>query len=112
VKVLTAPGKDRILGATVVGEHAGELISEFVTAMRHGLGLNRILATIHVYPTFAEANKYAAGAWKRARVTRGQHRLLEAFHAWMRGAGGLGAVVSRAPAALGDRHPAYQQDHP
>ncbi len=64
VKVLTAPGSDRILGATIAGEHAGELIAEFVSAMRHGLGLNKILGTIHVYPTLAEANKYAAGAWK------------------------------------------------
>ncbi|HUG75925.1 MAG TPA: FAD-dependent oxidoreductase [Burkholderiales bacterium] len=112
VKVLTVPGKDRILGATIAGSHAGELIAEYVTAMRHGLGLNKILGTIHVYPTLAEANKSAAGAWKRAQVTRGQHRLLEAFHAWMRGAGGLGTVVSRAPAAFGDRRPAYQQDHP
>ena len=85
VKVLTAPGKDRILGATVVGAHAGELIAELVLAMKHGIGLNKILGAIHVYPTFAEANKYAAGAWKRAHAPK---RLLEAlarFHAWMRG---------------------------
>ncbi|MEJ2344442.1 MAG: FAD-dependent oxidoreductase [Gammaproteobacteria bacterium] len=68
VKVLTAPGRDRILGATIVGAHAGEMIAEFVTAMRHRLGLNKILGTIHVYPTFSEANKYAAGAWKRAHA--------------------------------------------
>ena len=72
VKVLTAPGKDRILGATIVGEHAGDLIAEFVLAMKHGLGLNKILGTIHIYPTLAEAAKYAAGAWKRAQVTQGQ----------------------------------------
>ena len=66
VKVLTAPGKDRILGATIAGEHAGDLITEFVAAMRHGFGLNKILSTIHIYPTLAEANKYAAGEWKRA----------------------------------------------
>jgi pyruvate/2-oxoglutarate dehydrogenase complex dihydrolipoamide dehydrogenase (E3) component/uncharacterized membrane protein YdjX (TVP38/TMEM64 family) len=85
VKVLTAPGKDRVLGATIVGEHAGELIAEYIAAMKHGIGLNRILGTIHVYPTFAEANKYAAGAWKRAHAPK---RLLEAagrFNAWMRG---------------------------
>jgi pyruvate/2-oxoglutarate dehydrogenase complex dihydrolipoamide dehydrogenase (E3) component/uncharacterized membrane protein YdjX (TVP38/TMEM64 family) len=85
VKVLTVPGKDRILGATIVGEHAGELITEFILAMRHGLGLNRILGTIHVYPTFSEAGKYAAGAWKRAHAPR---RLLEwvgRYHAWRRG---------------------------
>jgi pyruvate/2-oxoglutarate dehydrogenase complex dihydrolipoamide dehydrogenase (E3) component/uncharacterized membrane protein YdjX (TVP38/TMEM64 family) len=82
VKVLTAPGKDRILGATIVGDHAGELIAEFVAAMRHGLGMNKILATIHIYPTLAEANKYAAGVWKKAHAP---HRLLRAvarYHAW------------------------------
>jgi len=85
VKVLTAPGRDRILGATIVGEHAGDLIAEFVTAMRHGLGMNKILGTIHIYPTLAEANKYAAGAWKRARAPQGVLRTVEKFHAWMRG---------------------------
>ncbi len=85
VKVLTVPGKDRILGVTIVGEHAGDLIAEYVLAMRHGLGLNKILGTIHIYPTLAEANKYAAGEWKRAHVPE---RLLEwvaKFHAWRRG---------------------------
>ncbi len=84
VRVLTVPGKDRILGATIVGEHAGDLIIEFIAAMRHGFGLNKILGTIHIYPTFSEANKYAAGNWKRAHVP---HRLLNwagRFHAWMR----------------------------
>ena len=84
VKVLTPPGKDRILGVTIVGEHAGDLIAEFVLAMRHGLGLNKILGTIHIYPTLAEANKYAAGEWKRAHVP---HRMLEwvaRFHRWRR----------------------------
>ena len=85
VKVLTAPGKDRILGATIVGEHAGETIAEFVAAMKHGIGLNKILGTIHVYPTLAEANKYAAGAWKKARAPQGLLRKVERFHAWMRG---------------------------
>lgn len=66
VKVLTPPGKDRILGATIVAAHAGEMIAEFVLAMKHGLGMNDLLGTIHVYPTMMEANKYAAGAWKRA----------------------------------------------
>jgi pyruvate/2-oxoglutarate dehydrogenase complex dihydrolipoamide dehydrogenase (E3) component/uncharacterized membrane protein YdjX (TVP38/TMEM64 family) len=86
VKVLTVPGKDRILGVTIVGEHAGDLIAEYVLAMRHGLGLNKILGTIHIYPTLAEANKYAAGEWKRAHVPR---RLLEwvaKFHKWRRNA--------------------------
>jgi pyruvate/2-oxoglutarate dehydrogenase complex dihydrolipoamide dehydrogenase (E3) component len=85
VRVLTVPGRDRILGATIVGEHAGELIVEFVAAMKHGFGLNKILGTIHIYPTFAEANKYAAGNWKRAHAPRGVLRGLERFHAWMRG---------------------------
>ena len=85
VKVLTVPGKDRILGATIAGERAGELIAEFVAAMKHGIGLNKILGTIHVYPTWAEANKYAAGAWKRARAPERLLRHVERFHTWMRG---------------------------
>ncbi len=85
VKILTVPGKDKILGATIVGEHAGDLIVEFILAMRHGIGLNKILGTIHIYPTWVEANKYAAGNWKRAHAPQ---RLLEwvgRFHAWSRG---------------------------
>jgi len=85
VKVLTKPGKDRILGATIVGEHAGDLITEFVTAMRNGIGLNKILGTIHIYPTLAEANKYAAGNWKRAHAPTGLLRLVERYHRWRRG---------------------------
>jgi pyruvate/2-oxoglutarate dehydrogenase complex dihydrolipoamide dehydrogenase (E3) component/uncharacterized membrane protein YdjX (TVP38/TMEM64 family) len=85
VKVLTVPGKDRILGATIAAEHAGELIVEFISAMKHGIGLNKILGTIHVYPTFAEANKYAAGAWKKAHAPQALLRHLERYHAWMRG---------------------------
>ena len=85
VKVLTAPGRDTILGATIVGEHAGELIVEFVAAMRHRIGLKKILGTIHIYPTLAEANKYAAGAWRKARAPEGLLRKVEKFHAWMRG---------------------------
>jgi pyruvate/2-oxoglutarate dehydrogenase complex dihydrolipoamide dehydrogenase (E3) component/uncharacterized membrane protein YdjX (TVP38/TMEM64 family) len=85
VKVLTVPGKDRILGATIAGERAGELIVEFIAAMKHGIGLNKILGTIHVYPTWAEANKYAAGAWKKARAPERLLRQVERFHAWMRG---------------------------
>ncbi len=84
VKVLTVPGKDRILGVTIVGAHAGDLLAEYVLAMRHGLGLNKILGTIHTYPTMAEANKYAAGEWKRAHQPT---RLLEwvgKFHTWRR----------------------------
>jgi len=84
VKVLTAPGKDRILGATIVGEHAGELITEYVTAMRHKLGMNKILGTIHIYPTLAEANKFAAGEWKRAHAPRRVLAWLKRFHKWQR----------------------------
>src|SRR5260221_313617 len=85
VKVLTVPGKDRILGATLVGEHAGDLIVEFITAMKYGIGLNKILGTIHIYPTLAEASKYAAGAWKRAHAPQGVLKNLERVHAWRRG---------------------------
>ena len=85
VKVLTVPGKDRILGATIVGERAGDLIAEFVLAMRHGLGLGKILGTIHVYPTYAEAVKYAAGNWKRAHVSPRVLAWLQRYHAWRRG---------------------------
>ena len=85
VKVLTVPGKDRILGATIVGEHAGDLLVEFVLAMKHGLGLNKILGTIHTYPTMAEANKYAAGEWKRAHAPQKLLAWLARFHTWRRG---------------------------
>jgi len=84
VKVLTVPGKDRILGATIVGEHAGDLVAEFVTAMRYGLGLNKILGTIHIYPTWTEANKYAAGNWKRAHAPEKLLEWVEKFHRWSR----------------------------
>lgn len=84
VKVLTVPGKDKILGATIVGEHAGDLLVEYVAAMRHGLGLNKILGTIHTYPTLAEANKYAAGVWKRAHSPEKLLRWAERYHAWLR----------------------------
>ena len=85
VKVLTVPKKDKILGVTIVGEHAADLLAEYVLAMRHGLGLNKILGTIHTYPTLSEANKYAAGEWKRNHQP---HKLLAwvaRFHAWQRG---------------------------
>ncbi len=84
VKVLTVPGKDKILGATIVGPHAGELITEFVTAMKNNLGLNKILGTIHIYPTLSEANKYAAGEWKRAHAPDSVLRWVEKFHRWQR----------------------------
>ncbi len=86
VKVLTVPGKDRILGATLVGDHAGDLIMEFILAMRHGIGLNKILGTIHPYPTWAEANKYVAGNWKRAHAPHRILRWLGRYHGWRRGA--------------------------
>ncbi|MBU1444000.1 MAG: FAD-dependent oxidoreductase [Gammaproteobacteria bacterium] len=85
VKVLTVPGKDRILGVTIVGEHAAELIAEYVLAMKQGIGLNKILGTIHIYPTMAEANKYAAGNWKRAHAPERLLHWVERFHAWRRG---------------------------
>jgi pyruvate/2-oxoglutarate dehydrogenase complex dihydrolipoamide dehydrogenase (E3) component len=85
VKVLTVPGKDRILGVTIVGEHAGDLLAEYVLAMKHGIGLNKILGTIHTYPTLAEANKYAAGAWKRAHAPERLLAWVARFHAWRRG---------------------------
>ena len=85
VKVLTVPGRDRILGATIAGEHAADLIVEFIMAMKHGIGMNKILGTIHIYPTLAEANKYAAGNWKRAHAPQELLRWAEKFHTWRRG---------------------------
>ncbi len=85
VKVLTVPGRDRILGATIVGTQGGDLLAEFVLAMRHGLGLNKILGTIHVYPTLAEANKYAAGEWKKAHAPERLLQWLGRYHRWRRG---------------------------
>lgn len=84
VKVLTVPGKDRILGVTIVGTQAGELIAEYVLAMKHGIGLNKILGTIHVYPTLAEANKYAAGNWKKAHAPQQLLNWVERWHRWRR----------------------------
>jgi pyruvate/2-oxoglutarate dehydrogenase complex dihydrolipoamide dehydrogenase (E3) component/uncharacterized membrane protein YdjX (TVP38/TMEM64 family) len=85
VKVLTVPGADRILGCTIVGEHAGDLIAEYVAAMRHGFGLNKILGTIHIYPTLTEASKYAAGVWKRNHAPQKLLAWAEKYHAWRRG---------------------------
>ncbi|WP_026601424.1 FAD-dependent oxidoreductase [Methylomonas sp. 11b] len=84
VKVLTVPGKDKILGVTIVGEHAGDLLAEFVLAMKYGIGLNKILGTIHVYPTLAEANKYAAGVWKRNHAPKTLLAWLGRYHTWRR----------------------------
>ena len=85
VKVLTVPGKDKILGATIVGEHAGDLLAEFVFAMKHGHGLGKILGTIHIYPTLAEANKMVAGQWRRNHINGFLLTLLERFQTWRRG---------------------------
>ncbi len=84
VKVLTVPGKDKILGVTIVGTHAGDLLAEYVLAMKHGLGLNKILGTIHTYPTLAEANKYAAGDWKRAHAPQALLAWVKKYHDWER----------------------------
>lgn len=84
VKVLTEPGHDKILGVTIVGDHAGDIIAEYVAAMKHGFGLNKILGTIHIYPTLAEANKYAAGVWKRQNAPQKALEYLAKFHAWRR----------------------------
>jgi len=85
IKVLTVPGKDKILGVTIVGEHAGDLIAEYVLAMKNGIGLNKILGTIHIYPTLAESNKYVAGEWKRAHQPERVLGWLKKYHAWRRG---------------------------
>ncbi len=84
VKVLTVPGRDKILGVTLVGDHGADLLAEFVLAMKHGLGLNKILGTIHTYPTLSEAAKYTAGEWKRAHAPDRILRLMQWYHAWRR----------------------------
>jgi pyruvate/2-oxoglutarate dehydrogenase complex dihydrolipoamide dehydrogenase (E3) component/uncharacterized membrane protein YdjX (TVP38/TMEM64 family) len=84
IKVLTEPGRDRILGATIVGYHAAELLSEFILAMKHGLGLNKVLATIHVYPTLSEGNKFVAGEWRKARKPERLLAWVERWHRWQR----------------------------
>ena len=84
VKVLTEPRKDRILGVTIMGYHAGDLIVEYVAAMKHGFGLNKILNTIHIYPTMVEANKFAAGVWKKDHAPQGLLNLAQKFHSWRR----------------------------
>jgi dihydrolipoamide dehydrogenase len=85
VKVLTVPGKDKILGATIVGDNAGELITEYISAMRHNLGMNKILGTIHIYPTLSEANKFTAGIWKKAHAPEKLLKLVSWFHKLQRG---------------------------
>ncbi|MCH8551667.1 MAG: dihydrolipoyl dehydrogenase [Natronospirillum sp.] len=85
VKVLTMPGKDKVIGATIVGTHAGDLLTEYVSAMKHGIGMNKILGTIHTYPTLSEANKFAAGEWKKARKPEKLLEWVGRFNGWMRG---------------------------
>jgi len=82
IKVLTAPRKDRVLGATIMSCEAGNLITEYVSAMKHGIGLNKILGTIHIYPTMAEANKFVAGTWKKNNAPKKLLKLVQKFHAW------------------------------
>jgi len=84
IKVLTIPGKDRILGAVIVGAHASELINEFILAMNNGLGLKKIMAAIHVYPTWSESGKFAAGTWRKAHAPEWAYPLLDSFHRWKR----------------------------
>jgi pyruvate/2-oxoglutarate dehydrogenase complex dihydrolipoamide dehydrogenase (E3) component/uncharacterized membrane protein YdjX (TVP38/TMEM64 family) len=106
VKVLTAPGSDKILGATIAGEHADDLIAEFVFCMKHGVGLNKVLGTIHAYPTLPEANKFVAGVGKRKQVTQGQMALAQSFNEWTRGEAGLAAVIGKL-FSLRDKRPYY-----
>ena len=107
VKVITRRGgKGEILGATIAGEHADDIIAEMVLAMKHGLGLNKILGTIHAYPTLPEANKYVAGNWKRSGVTQGQMTFVRAFNDWTRGDAGFATVISKL-FSLGDKRPYY-----
>lgn len=110
VKVITAKGTDKILGATIAGEHAGDILVEFVTAMKYGLGLNKIMGTIHTYPTMGEANKYVAGAWKRSTATVGKLAFAQAFHEWTRGAKGLGGVLGNVVPFFRDKRPAYSPE--
>ena len=84
IKVLTPPGKDKILGVTIAGEHAGDLITEFILAMQNGLGLNKILGTIHIYPTLAESARFAAGNWRKKQVSERVNKILRGFNRWRR----------------------------
>jgi len=85
VKVIVKKGSDKILGATIVGTHAGDMITEFVSAMKNGIGMNKILGTIHIYPTHSEANKFAAGLWKQKNKPEALLKWVEKFHKWRRG---------------------------
>ncbi|MBL0125293.1 MAG: FAD-dependent oxidoreductase [Betaproteobacteria bacterium] len=116
VKVITPKGSDKILGATIVGEHAGDLLVEFVAAMKHGFGLEGILGTIHTYPTMGEANKYAAGVYKRSTATVGKLAVAKALNDWTRGEGSFGSVLGKAISLVvsPDNTPAYPKEalHP
>jgi pyruvate/2-oxoglutarate dehydrogenase complex dihydrolipoamide dehydrogenase (E3) component/uncharacterized membrane protein YdjX (TVP38/TMEM64 family) len=109
VKVITTKGSDKILGATIVGEHAGDLLVEFVAAMKHGFGLEGILATIHTYPTLGEANKFAAGVYKRSTATVGKLAVGKALNDWTRGDGSLSTVIASVVKLViaPDNTPAY-----
>ena len=109
VKVITPKGSDKILGATIVGEHAGDLLVEFVAAMKHGFGLEGILGTIHTYPTMGEANKYAAGVYKRSTATLGKLAVAKAMNDWARGEGSIFTVLGKAVSLVvsPDNTPAY-----
>lgn len=104
VKILTRPGKDKILGATIVGSHAGELITEYVSAMKHGLGLNKILGTIHIYPTMSEANKFVAGQWKRNHAPEWLLTWVEKYHRKQR----QGKAPKKAPSTQPATQPTTQ----
>jgi pyruvate/2-oxoglutarate dehydrogenase complex dihydrolipoamide dehydrogenase (E3) component/uncharacterized membrane protein YdjX (TVP38/TMEM64 family) len=106
-KVLVKPGTDQVLGATICGEHADDLIAELVLAMKHRIGLSKILGTIHAYPTLPEASKYLAGNWKRSTVTQGQMAVAQAFNDWTRGDTGVGTVIGKL-FSLGDKRPYYE----
>ena len=112
VKVITPKGSDKILGATIVGEHAGDLLVEFVAGMKHGFGLEGILNTIHTYPTLGEANKYAAGIYKRSTATAGKLAVAKAMNDWTRGEGSLGTVLGKAISLVvsPDNTPAYPKE--
>jgi pyruvate/2-oxoglutarate dehydrogenase complex dihydrolipoamide dehydrogenase (E3) component len=109
VKVITPKGSDKILGATIVGEHAGDLLVEFVAAMKHGFGLEGILSTIHTYPTLGEANKFAAGVYKRSTATVGKLDVARAMNDWTRGEGSFFTVLGKAIKLVTspDNTPAY-----
>ena len=102
-----AMARERAALKAVLDEYQRVTKAEFVLAMRHGIGLNKVLGTIHTYPTLAEANKYVAGVWKRSKVTQGQMAFARSYNEWMRGEAGLGAVLGKL-SALRDKRPYYE----